>query len=162
MATRGRKPKPAEVRLREGNPGKRPIPEPITFDGGRIGPPPEHLDADGRAWWEEAVPVLDAVGILQKVDEAALEMAATAYSRFRQAKRAIDRHGVFAKGSTGQIVQHPALAIEKDAVATYLRFAEQYALTPVARTRLGLAELHRRSLADEMNDRIGEPELVEA
>ena len=86
-------------------------------------------------------------------------MAATAYSRFRQAKRVIDEQGTLSRGSTGQITEHPALATERQAQAIYLRFAEQYALTPVARTRLGLAELHRRSLADEMTEKIGKPDL---
>jgi P27 family predicted phage terminase small subunit len=161
---RGRKPKPREQRIAEGNPGKRPLPEPVIMGGSpREAPePPEHLDDDGKAWWREAVPILHHVGLLDTVDTAALEMAATAYSRFRQARRVVDAQGVLTRGSTGQLREHPALKTEREAQSQYLRFAEQYALTPVARTRLGLAELHRRSLADEMDSRIGEPELTPA
>ena len=49
----------------------------------------------------------------------------------------------------------PALRVERDAWQAFLRFAEQYALTPVARTRLGLAELHRRTLAEELDEQLG-------
>ena len=160
---RGRKPKPAEQRIREGNPGKRPLPEPVVIGGEfDIAEPPEHLSADAQEWWREAIPVLQEVGLLDKVDVAALEMAATAYARFRQAKRVVDAQGVVARGSTGQIREHPALKTEREAQAMFLRFAEQYALTPVARTRLGLAELHRRSLMDEMNEQLGTPDLTPA
>ena len=42
----------------------------------------------------------------------------------------------------------------------YLRFAEEFGLTPVARTRLGLAELRRRrSMVDELRDSLGPPNL---
>jgi P27 family predicted phage terminase small subunit len=161
---RGRPPKPAETRLLEGNPGHRPIPEPVVMGGRPAEPPgpPDHLDEDASAWWREAIPVLHSVGILDTVDTAALEMAATAYSRFRQAKRVIDVDGVTSEGSMGQIREHPALAIERAAQQTYLRFAEQYALTPSARTRLGLAELHRKSLESEMLDQLGPTQFVAA
>ncbi len=41
-------------------------------------------------------------------------------------------------------------------MALFAKFAEQYALTPTARTRLGLAELKRRSLTDELDSELGE------
>jgi len=160
---RGRPPKPVEQRIAEGNPGRRPLPEPVRPAPVHKAPePPDHLDKDAKAFWNEAVPVLYEVGILDKVDTAALEMAATAYSRFREAKRVIDKKGILSRGSAGQVVEHPALSTERASQQMYLRFADQYALTPVARTRLGLAELHRRSLVQEMNDAIGEPELTPA
>jgi P27 family predicted phage terminase small subunit len=163
MAIRGPKPKSGEQRRREGNPGKRPVPKDVVV-GGDPPPefalnPPEWLDNDAKAWWTCAVPVLQEVGLLDVVDVAALEMAASAYARFRQARRVIDEEGVMSTGSTGQIVEHPMLATERQSQAQYLRFAEQYALTPVARTRLGLAELHAKSLAEEMNAKMGQPDL---
>lgn len=162
MPIRGPKPKSAQQRRAEGNPGKRPIPE--TVEMGGLPPtspePPDHLDADGKRWWNEAIPILHAVGILDVVDTAALEMAATAYSRYRGAKRVLDTQGTLSRGSTGQLTEHPACGTERQAQAMYLRFAEQYALTPVARTRLGLAELHRRSMAEEMTNKLGKPALT--
>jgi len=160
MPTRGPKPKSREQRIREGNPSRRPLPEPVVV-GGRPADlePPEYLEEDGKLWWSEAIPVLAAVGILDTVDRAALEMAATAYARFRACRRIIEAEGHLTKGSVGQKVAHPALAEERAAQNTYLRFAEQYALTPVARTRLGLAELQRRSMAQEMDAALGKPEF---
>jgi P27 family predicted phage terminase small subunit len=159
---RGRKPKPVEVKIREGNPGKRPLPEPVRVGGVPASlEPPDDLPQTAKDWWNEAVPILAKVGILDTVDRAALEMMATQYARAKQASRVIAEHGHLARGSTGQLVEHPSLATERAAAQMFLRMAEQYALTPVARTRLGIAELERISLQQEIESSLGEPELTE-
>lgn len=159
----GRKPKPVEQRRREGNPGRRPLPETVQV-GGRPDPsvfakPPAHLEKEAKAFWKDAVQTLADVGVLDQVDGAALEMLATQYARVRQAQAAVKKHGLFTTGSVGQTREHPALRIEREATAAFMRIAEHFALTPVARTRLGLAELHRRSMAKEMDDSLGPPRL---
>jgi hypothetical protein len=42
-----------------------------------------------------------------------------------------------------------------------MKTAEQFGLSPMARTRLGLAELHRRSLHNEMERALGAPDIVD-
>lgn len=162
---RGRKPTPIEQRMANGNPGKRPVPAPVSV-GGRPRveqlDPPDHMPEEAKDFWKFAVDELVEVGIVDKVDIPVLEQLATQYARIRQAQAAIERFGHFTRGSTGQIVEHPAVKMERDATNLFLKLAEQYALTPVARTRLGLAELHRRSMADEMDERIGTPDLTPA
>ena len=160
---RGRKPKPVEVRKREGNPSKRPLPEPVRVGGIPDAlAPPDDLLPTAKDFWNEVIPVLAKVGILDVVDRAALEMMSTQYARAKQAGRVLAEQGALTKGSTGQLVEHPAMATERNAINTFLRFAEQYALTPVARTRLGLAELERQSMLSEMAQEYGEPELEPA
>jgi P27 family predicted phage terminase small subunit len=162
---RGRKPKPIEQRIKEGNAEHRPLPAPVIV-GGRPDPdsilaPPDDMPEDAKVIWRRMVPTLLQVGIIDVVDTMALEALCTQWARAKQAGRVINARGLFARGSTGQLTEHPAVAIERNAHAMFLRFAEQYALTPVARTRLGLAELQRRSLTDEMAAKLGEPDLVE-
>lgn len=161
---RGRKPKPVEQRELEGNAGKRPLPEPVLI-GGRpeladLAVPPSTLPEDAQEFWEETVAMLVEVGMIDRVDVPVLEQLAVQYARIRGAQRVIAEFGYFAKGSTGQVVEHPALKIEREATGMFLRIAEHYGLTPVARTRLGLAELHRRSLESEMQSALGEPTLT--
>lgn len=162
---KGRKPKPAEQKALEGNPGHRPLPEPVLV-GGRPLPtemiePPAYLPDDAQEFWRDSVATLIEVGIIDRVDAPALEALATQYARMRQANRVVASEGHFARGSTGQLVQHPALKIEREATAMFMRLAEHYALTPIARVRLGMAELHRRSLAQELNDDLGGDSALE-
>jgi P27 family predicted phage terminase small subunit len=140
------------------------MPEPVRV-GGRpsvILEPPDDLDETAKEFWADVVPVLHQVGILDTVDRAALEMLCTQYARAKQAARIVAENGHLTEGSTGQLVEHPALATERNAMAAFMKFAEQYALTPVARTRLGLAELQRRSLQEEMKESLGPVELEPA
>ena len=96
------------------------------------------------------MPRLAAVGILDRVDVPALIGMATAYDRMVKAGRVVNQEGFFARGSQGQLVAHPALKIERDSAQLLLKFNEQFGVTPVARVRLGLAELERQSLAQEL------------
>lgn len=160
----GRKPKPVEQRVAEGNPGHRPLPDVVKLPGAYVteqtfAEPPDHLPDSAKTWWLKAVPVLRQAGVLETVDEAALEMMAVQYARMRQAGRIVDRDGPVARGSTGQFKEHPMLETERKAMGAFLRLAEQFALTPVARTRLGLAALQARTLHEELNKGLGEPKL---
>jgi P27 family predicted phage terminase small subunit len=160
---RGRKPVPVEQRKAEGNASKRPLPEPVMVSGrpalNELAEPPAHLNPDAKEFWETSVQRLNEVGIIDRVDIPVLEQLATQYARIRGAQRVIETDGYFASGSRGQVREHPAMKIEREATALFLKIAEHYALTPIARTRLGLAELHRRSLQSELDAGLGKPNL---
>jgi P27 family predicted phage terminase small subunit len=163
VAIQGRKPKPVEQRRREGNPGKRKAPEPVLVAGRpaveELAEAPAHLPAYAKAFWDEAVARLAEVGIVDRVDMAALELMATQYARTREAGEVIAREGLVSQGYNGQPVAHPAVVVERLATAEFLRSAEHFALTPVARTRLGLAELERRKLEDDIEHSVGKAQL---
>jgi P27 family predicted phage terminase small subunit len=156
---RGPKPKPLEMRQREGNAGHRPLPEPLLVAGrpelNELAEPPAHLPIEAKEFWRESVVHLIRVGIIDRVDVPVLEQLATQYARIRQSQRVLAEDGHFVRGSVGQLREHPALKIEREATSLFLRMAEHYALTPIARTRLGLAELHRRSLSSELESGLG-------
>jgi P27 family predicted phage terminase small subunit len=160
---KGRKPKPIEERVRDGNPGKRPLPEPMLI-GGRpnldeLNEPPAHLPEDAKEFWRDSVTRLVEVGIVDRVDVPALEQLAIQYARVRGAQKVIAEVGYFATGSTGQVKEHPAVKLEREATNLLLKLSEHFGLTPVARARLGLAELTRRSLASEMEEGLGKTTL---
>ena len=158
---RGRKPKPVEQRRLEGgrDVSHRSVPEPLLVAGRpahEFDEPPSDLPADARRFWRATVARLIDVGMLDLVDDVALRMLATQYARWKEAGRTIAADGHLARGSVGQLREHPAVRIEREAHSLYLKTAEQFGLTPMARTRLGLAELHRRSLHNEMERALGD------
>lgn len=160
---RGRKPMPIEQRVKEGNTQHRPLPAPVLVSGrpalSELEEPPAHLPVEAKAFWRDSVQRLIEVGIVDRVDVPVLEQLSTQYARIRQAQRVLAEDGHFVRGSVGQLREHPAMKIEREATLLFLRIAEHYALTPIARTRLGLAELHRRSLTAEMEEGLGTPDL---
>ena len=153
---RGRRPKPIEQRQREGGSdvSHRPLPQPMLVAGrplsGELEVPPDHLPKLAREFWSKTVSYLIEVGVVDRIDEAALEMLSVQYARWRQAQAVVAVDGHFTRGAAGQLREHPAVKIEREAHALFLKTAEHFALTPIARSRLGLAELHGRALHAEI------------
>ena len=139
---RGRKPKPIEQKVAEGNRGRRPLPEPVRTGAPLPAEPPDTLGDAGRELWIEMTTRL--AGILDAIDRAALTAMCQQADRAAAADKVIREQGHFARGSTGQVVAHPALGIERAAHALLLRFAAEYAATPVARARVAAARDARK------------------
>ena len=74
----GRRPKPTELKLLEGNPGHRPLNlhEPKPLKG--IPASPIGLNAEGQATYALLAVQLDALGVLTNADGSALELLADA------------------------------------------------------------------------------------
>ena len=132
------------------------MPEPVIA-GGRMmefPPPPPDLPRDAVPFWNETLSKLAEVGILDLVDMPALVLLGVQYARAAQARRVLAEVGLFASGMQGQVVAHPAVAIEQKATAQFFKMLEHYGMTPVARTRLGLADLHAKSMQAELEHRL--------
>lgn len=98
-----------------------------------------------------------AAGIVAKPsDVAALGKAEATLANMETYARLRRRHGnMVVLGSTGQVVANPLLEEERASFGLFLRFCEQYGLTPSARARLGLAVLEGRTLKRELEDELG-------
>lgn len=138
------------------------MPETVRVSGraelADIDEPPAHLGKDAKQWWREVAPVLAEAGILERIDRYVLACAASAYGDIVAMDRVLQAKGPFTTGSVGNIVEAPWVKVRRDAMATFERFSNHLALSPVARARLGLAHLTGRALMAEMNELIGEPD----
>lgn len=151
----GRKPKPLETRRREGNPGHRPLTQPVLV-GGRVTPmQPRGLTPTQVVAWRTIVADLEASGILDHADAGLIEAAAVFWGRARQARATVNREGLIAKSVRGYTA-HPLLAVERESWGQFRMLAEQLGLGPVARARLSLGG-KGKSMEDEIEDAIGQP-----
>jgi hypothetical protein len=145
MARTGRPPKPAEVKRRTGNPGKRALPEPSTVvalrpaDG--VPPSPAELLTDGAALWAK-VWTAGAVWIAPSTDmEAVAEVcrltddAAIARERYRATR---DPGDLRALTAVSKLLQEALAAI---------------GFNPTARSRLGVAEVKAQTKLEELRAR---------
>ncbi|HEY1437352.1 MAG TPA: phage terminase small subunit P27 family [Casimicrobiaceae bacterium] len=150
----GRPPKSFEQRVVEGGDvSHRPLPEPVSV-GGRATEmieAPAWLAKDAKAYWNRQVPQLVEVGLVDLVDGPVLEILATAYAEWRRATRAINRHGLLLPGSHGGTIINPAVRAQRDAAILIHRYAEQFGLMPLARTRLGLQGIRAQSMQAELD-----------
>lgn len=135
MGLRGRKPKPTALRLIDGDRKDRiaenePIPRGL--------PPvlPEGVSAEVRYIWTYTVRELDAMGILYAADRDVLLAYCEAVVTHRRACAELATGTVLVRGQMGNQVRNPALQIQRDAATQIRTLAQEFGLTPSARTRI--------------------------
>lgn len=89
--TRGPLPKPAALKLLEGNPGKRAL---DLSDGvnPRVEVPsmPKHLGVEARKEWKRVTPLLEELGLVSGLDRAALGLYCQAFGRLAELETAFN------------------------------------------------------------------------
>jgi len=156
MGARGPKPKPAEIRKREGTYRKSDHGEVVVI-GGKPATlePSSNLTPRERAAWDEIVPAMTSSGLIDRVDVPALEAIAISVARWREAEEVLREEGLFVASPNGYRVAHPAIAVSQKAAAEYRSWAARFGLTPSDRIGLGLAAVRSRTLSEDLSDRIG-------
>lgn len=136
MPRPGRPAKPVELRRREGNPGKRPLPQPLGHLPGLQTRPPRGLGKDGRRLWRAVT--TDAVAWLAPTDVTLLQLLCEAADERAELKRSVDEHGRFFTTSKGYVVPHPAVGQLRTLEERMTSWLSLLGFTPTDRVRLGL------------------------
>jgi P27 family predicted phage terminase small subunit len=139
--TRGRKPKPTNLKKLAGNPGKRPLnenePQPLVPDHTpRV---PRYLNEYGKKEWRWLVKVLKDLGLYTVVDRTALAMYCQAYGRWREAEEKVSQEGAVLVSEEGNYYQSPWLHTANRAWDQMKAMLPEFGLTPSARSRLEVA-----------------------
>ena len=103
-------------------------------------PAPDDLPAEVVPVWDALASELAVLRTWHDSDETLLRRCVVAAFRALQAEQLVETHGVLVKGLHGPIV-NPALKVERDSTATYIRLAESLGLSPTSRMRLGLQRM---------------------
>lgn len=85
MAIRGRKPKPTNMKILEGNPGKRPLPTNEVKPKQKAPRCPQWLEDDAKKEWKRMGKILEQIGILTEMDMTAFAGYCQAYARWKEA-----------------------------------------------------------------------------
>lgn len=129
---RGRKPKPTELKIAQGNPGKQS--KAILSRGlkipNAIPDPPADLSELAADEWRRIAPLLHDIGMLAKIDRDALALYCESLADWFKARRE-----VLAKPMIGKR-RNPQWVIEEKAAARLLRMMAEFGLTPSSRMRL--------------------------
>lgn len=140
---RGPKPLPANVHALNGNPSKKRLA--ALHDGARvpveIPDMPSHLDTEARKEWKRISVELEKLGLVAKIDRAALGVYCVAYSRWAKAEKNLK-----AAGDSGLIDTTPSqykqisvwLQISNRAVEQMHKFLAEFGMTPSARNRVSV------------------------
>ncbi len=74
---------------------------------------PKDIEKDAYNYMKYVVETLEDNGILQ--DDAALTMLARNYSTFIKAQKQVEKEGITVTSDRGNIAEHPAVKISRDA-----------------------------------------------
>jgi len=138
---KGRKPKPTKLHELNGNPSKlsrEKIEKGIKPDP-TMPKIPWWLDYHARKEWERICPELQRLGLLTKIDRAALAGYCMAYSRWQRAERELVKGFTYEyrdKDFQTKRTNKPEVVIARDALNQVRAFCVEFGLTPSARARM--------------------------
>lgn len=135
--------KPTKLRLLQGNPGKRALPqdEPMPEEGAP--PTPKTLRGAALAKWKELVADTMAIRVLTKVDGHMLEVTAAAYDEWLSLNRTLSKSGVTYKARTTngtRVYPRPEVAMRADAWRRYCTGLAHFGLSPSSRGKVQTAK----------------------
>lgn len=147
MGQRGPKKLPSNVHRLRGNPSKLGAGELLD----EVRPPveipscPNHLLPDARKEWRRITPLLEQLGLIAKIDLAALAVYCQSYGRWRQAELKIRElneqspltmPGLVGKTPSGYEQVSVWLQISNRSVETMHKFLCEFGMSPSARSRV--------------------------
>jgi P27 family predicted phage terminase small subunit len=141
---RGRKPKPTDQKILEGNPGGRPLnrdePKPPAPTEAFDVPPPELVtDKVAATEWARLAPMLRVARQVTEADRTALVALCLEWSRYLAAIKRVELSGMVVEAPSGYPIQNPYLAIATRALSGCHKLWTELGLTPSSRSRVQTA-----------------------
>lgn len=97
---------------------------------------PENLEPEAREYMQNVLQMLEDNGVIEDVDNAALQMLAYNYSTFIKASKIVEQEGLTITSDRGNIAEHPAVKIGRDAQASALKVMTEFGLTAKSRSKM--------------------------
>jgi P27 family predicted phage terminase small subunit len=138
-------PVPFPLKVLRGNPGKRPMrPEPQPEIAADVPEPPAFITGYAADEWHRTAPELHRLGLLTRIDVPALAAYCHAFGQWRMAAESLAKmqandpmmNGMIIKTKYGDAAMNPLVSIARKHASDVIRYAAEFGLTPIARTRL--------------------------
>ena len=142
MAKTGRPRKPTQMKVLEGNRGKRPLPanEPKPAPATKDVKPPTWMNTDGKKMWKRLVPILQRLQLLTEADLESFSMLCQSWGDYVEHVKDIKKNGKYCiyvnKGGGANEVERPAVKLMHRAYERYKALCSEFGLTPASRTRI--------------------------
>lgn len=137
--------KTVKLKILEGNPGKRKLPQNEPVPPSEVPVPSPTLDAYALEKWNDIAPGLYAMGTLAKIDSDILAAYCSSYSRWRAAEEALAAQrkkaplsALILKTVSGNFIQQPLIGISNKAANDFVRYGDLLGIGESSRARLGI------------------------
>jgi P27 family predicted phage terminase small subunit len=132
---------------REGNPGKRRLPENPKAQAARLRCP-AWLPEEAKKQWKRLEPELGRLKIVSVLDLDVLAIHCISLAKYLEAESNLRKTGCIYKTPTGQIKRNPLVAIVDGYRQAVLTTGSKLGLTPLARQQLDIP----REIGDELSE----------
>ena len=135
---RGRKPKPTQQKILEGNPGGRKLNEHEPEMPAASELPPQELAEDvvALAEWSRLIPLLKAARTITQGDRGLLISLCQQWSRYQDSNSKVKIVGMVVRSPSGYAMPNPYIAIANKALGNCIKLWVELGLTPSARSRV--------------------------
>lgn len=137
----------------------QPVIEPLVLsaklDAANLPEPPADMPEAGVELWNDTLPWLVQVNVIQSIDLPTFTQMCRVYAQADALQKVLDAQGSFSLGHGGQLAEHPAVKGLQTAQMMFLRHASEFGMTTMARTRLGLMDVQRKSIQQDMDWTLG-------
>ena len=145
---RGRRPKPTQLKILQGNPGGRSLNKHEPKPASVIPPCPNELCDDAKLEWARLSPYLLRTGLITEADMAAFAGYCQAFGRWIAAERELKIEGEILVSDKKNLVQNPRLWVANRALEQMYKFLTEFGLSPSSRSRLKIDP----KVEDEMDE----------
>ncbi len=136
----GRPPVPTKLKLLRGNPGKRKLntkePQPPAV----MPTCPRWLSREAKREWRRVCKELFQLGLLTRVDRAALAGYCEAWGMVREAEEILQDEGLTFTTESGYIQQRPEVSILHKSLQVMRAFLSDFGMSPAARSKVKAAD----------------------
>lgn len=132
---RGRKPKPAELKIVQGTFRKDRANARQPLAKGYLCEPPNHFTDEQKQIWNEAIE--DAPqSLLKKIDKSNFEIWVVSYATYRECQRLLSKTSQVIKTTNGNYITNPILTNMNKQAQLMLKAASEMGFTPASRSRV--------------------------
>ena len=135
-----RTPKPTNLKVLEGNPSKRPLPENEPKPTPVAPKRPAWLTGEGKKVWDRLAPELERLGLLTSIDGEAFAAACQAWKDYVECQRVLKKHGrtytYKNQGGFENETERPEVKVANKALEQFRTFCREFGLTPASRAKI--------------------------
>ena len=154
--------KPTQLKIIEGNPGKRPLPDDEPKPRPTMPECPDGLDDGAKEVWSQYAPIIHRMGLLTEVDGESFGYVCQIMSRIRFIWSELKKPDVkpmviySTMDSAGNehvnVKLHPLLVEERHLMEKFRMWASEFGLTPRGRTGLSVRTKKKKSELEDLLD----------
>jgi P27 family predicted phage terminase small subunit len=148
--TAGRKPIPTEIKILNGNPGRRPLNTNEPKPDKALPKAPAMLSKDAKREWRKMSKRLYHLGLLTEIDVDALAILCQTWSNWCETERAIQKVGKVLVKPDGTLYKNPMVGMSVAYASQMKALIVEFGMTPSSRTKIKVEEINKEKTLAEM------------